>query len=79
MRTRATAPHDARGDSDACERSARAELAALDPALLDDDAWTAARDNLLRFFTLVQAFVEAGDDAGENDICPAVRDKIARS
>jgi len=71
--------HSEKGGGDARERSARAELAALDPALLDEDAWSAARDNLLRFFALLQEFTEAEVDVGETSICPARSGKIARS
>ena len=63
--------------SDTLERAARAELAALDPALFEDDAWNAARDNLLRLFALLQEFTEAEVEVvDESDICPARSGKI---
>jgi hypothetical protein len=66
-------------DLDALERSARAELVALDPALMDDEEWRTTRDNLLRFFALLQVFTELEEEPPTCDIRPEVRDKIRRS
>jgi hypothetical protein len=54
-------------------------MVALDPALIDDEEWRTARDNLLRFFALLQAFTELEEEACACDIRPAVRDKIGPS
>lgn len=58
------------------EERARAELVALAPELRDDDAWCEARENLLRFFSLLEIFAtledmtaDSSSDTGEVGLC----------
>lgn len=48
------------------EEQARAELVARAPELRDHDAWCEARENLLRFFSLVEIFATPDDETADS-------------
>lgn len=59
------------------EEQARAELVAWAPELRDDGAWCEARENLLRFFSLLEVFT-ARDDATAETSSDDQRGSIAQ-
>jgi hypothetical protein len=55
------------------EELAREELAVHCPELLEDEVWIEARENLLRLFVLLEAFLTPDDAMPENSSCAAPR------
>ena len=55
------------------EQLAREELAVHCPELLEEEVWIEARENLLRLFVLLEAFLTPDDATPEGGSCAAPR------